>query len=287
MSEEKTIDEASVQWSKNGNTFSAAGMTVSCLDSGMYDIKQTREGVMFVKSELKTDELLTTEGTLEKDIINEITQFWEKAPVFKQLGFLHRRGILLYGPPGTGKTSLISLVVADMIKRGGVVVFSDSTETLTQGLKEIRDIEPTRQIVVLMEDLEETIRYQGASALLSLLDGEDTIDGCLFLGTTNFLQNLDNRIIGRPKRFDRLYKVTYPNASIRSTFFKHKLSPLNLSEADIEEYVTKTDGLSFAALADVVISTQCFGIPLAAATSTLKKYQKAANAKQKSDPDFD
>lgn len=281
MNDEKNSQP--VQWAEAGvNVFEASGTTISSLSPGLWRIDQGRSGPVFNKETVSTDELLITEDSIEKKIFSEIQQFWEKKEIFKTLGFLHRRGIILHGPPGTGKTSLIQLVIKDATERGGIVFYcKDYPSTFLSGLKVFRAIEPTRPIVCLFEDIEELINNYGARTLLSLLDGENNINHCINLATTNFLSSLDNRIIGRPKRFDRIYKIDYPNDAARKMYFTHKLKLLDVSDEVIAEYVGATKGLSFAALADVVISTKCFGQTLGAATKTLRMYQKAATEKAK------
>lgn len=272
-----------VQWGESGlDTFEATGRSTSALAPGLWRIDQGRNGPIFCKEKVTTDELLISENSIEKTIFKEIQDFWVKKEKFESLGFLHRRGIILHGPPGTGKTSLIHLVINDTVSRGGIVFYcKDYPSTFMSGLKVFRAIEPDRPIVCLFEDIEEIINNYGARSLLSLLDGENNINHCINLATTNFLDQLDNRIIGRPKRFDRIYKIDYPDDKARQTYFTHKLKPLDISDEVIAEYVGATKGLSFAALADVVISTKCFDVPLGKAVKVLKVYQKAATMKAK------
>lgn len=270
------------QWLVNGAVRIASGKTIQKMEAGRYRIEESRSEILFIRDETITDDLLVAEDSLEKKISLQIEQFWKKKDTFKDLGFLHRRGIILYGPPGTGKTSLINLIVADHTAQNGITFYcKDHLSVFMQGLKIFREVEPDRPMLCLFEDIEELIRYNGTRQLLGLLDGENNINHCINIATTNFLSQLDSRIVGRPKRFDCIFKIGYPNANMRRVYFTKKLNPVGVTDEVIETYVGATEGLSFAALADVVISTRCFNEPLGVVVKKLKAYQKATNAKAK------
>jgi SpoVK/Ycf46/Vps4 family AAA+-type ATPase len=60
--------------------------------------------------------------------------------------------------------------------------------------------------------------------------------------------------VGRPRRFDRVIKVGYPDEGIRRQYFAHKLE-----KKEVDKWTKKTDGLSFASLAELIISVKCLG----------------------------
>jgi SpoVK/Ycf46/Vps4 family AAA+-type ATPase len=219
-----------------------------------------------------TDNLVMCPDSQENDILSEVKKFWDSASIFKKFGYLHRRGIVLYGAPGTGKTSLINLITVENAKRNGVVFFCDGyPKTFIQGLKAFREVEPDRPIICLFEDLEEIMDNYGHRALLSLLDGEDVVDHVLNIATTNFVTRLDNRIIGRPRRFDRKFEISMPKTEARRNYLQMKFGD-KLGD-ELETFVEATEELSFAALADTVIQTQCLGMPLMEAVNSLRKLQ--------------
>src|SRR5262249_5544418 len=63
------------------------------------------------------------------------------------------------------------------------------------------------------------------------------------------------RIISRPRRFDRILRIDAPDTRQREAYFARKLP--ELSAAELEHWVQLTDGLPFAALAELVISVCC------------------------------
>ena len=205
-SEKIEKDFKATSWAEVGNNiYRSVGKTTSVLSSGAWRAAVGRDGPMFIKQNVVTDDLLLTPDSLENEIFGEIQTFWTKSENFKKLGFLHRRGIILHGPPGTGKTSLIHLIAQKTLANDGMVFYIGDPDDAKTCLKHFRAIEPTRPIICIYEEIESLINCYGESSILSLLDGEDQINHCVNIATTNFLKKLDGRITNRPKRFDRIY----------------------------------------------------------------------------------
>jgi hypothetical protein len=243
------------QYTIHGSSYYAAGNTVKKLDPGTYNIGINDAGVYYTKIEIQSDEWLTFRDSLINQVEKEIETFWSQEKVFKQYKVLHRRGMILYGPPGTGKTVLIKQIIDRIVKNGGIVFICDyRPDIVSKGLKVFRDIEPARKVVCVFEDIDTIIRQYGEEDMLNLLDGENVIDHVLNIATTNYPERLDRRIVGRPRRFDRLVKIGYPDASMREFYFKHKLG---IKDAELSKWAVATEGFTFAALAELLISVKC------------------------------
>ena len=93
------------------------------------------------------------------------------------------------------------------------------------------------------------------------------IDRVLNIATTNYPENLDRRIVGRPRRFDRVIRIGMPNDEVRRLYFTTKLS---IEKEELDLWVKKTDDFSFAAMAELVISVKCLGHTLDDAAKTLR-----------------
>jgi transitional endoplasmic reticulum ATPase len=57
--------------------------------------------------------------------------------------------------------------------------------------------------VLVLEDLDSLINDNNRSFFLNQLDGLQSNDGLLIIGTTNHLNQLDPGLSSRPSRFDR------------------------------------------------------------------------------------
>lgn len=257
------------QWAVGGlNVYQPVPSTVKVLPPGMYEIAVSEQGLIYHKRSINTDELLLFPGGLSSNILSEITSFWEKREDFVKYGFLQRRGYLFYGPPGSGKTSLTQQILQGVIKTGGIVFVCHDPRPFSRGLQAFRQIEPERPVVCLFEDLDAIVTTRdNEEQMLSILDGEDQIDRVLNIATTNYPEELDKRFAARPRRFDRKIKVDLPDAALRRFYFTHKLK----LDSDVENWVKETDGFSFAACSELVISVKCLGNDFKESVETIRQ----------------
>lgn len=265
-----SIERAQLKrWGQNGpNGWSGIGKTEKRLESGFYDAALDGSGTpVLIHKPLKTDELIRPKNPILSQVLDEIEAFWKKEDLFREHGFLHRRGYLFHGPPGSGKTALVQLIMADLIKRGGLIINGARPAFLEMVLPVVRAIEPNRQIICLFEDIDAIIAHQGDEHLLATLDGESQVDKVLNLATTNYPEKLDKRIKNRPRRFDRVLRIGMPEAQIREQYFSIKLG---IKDKELQKWVDASDGFSFAAMSDLVISVKCFDLTLGQAAKKVR-----------------
>lgn len=246
------------QWAVCGpNTYKPVSVTFPKLQSGVYSIAVSQyHGIIYQKKNICVDDLLRFPDSVSDKILGEITSFWGKGQRFQEHGFLHRRGYLLHGPAGSGKTCLVQQIIADIVNADGLVFQCNNHPSIfNDGLSQFRKVEPHRPIVCLFEDLDAIIDEHGEDEILTLLDGENQIDKVLNIATTNYPEKLDKRLVARPRRFDRVLEIGMPSATVRKMYFQKKLK---VSDEEIEKWVSASDGFSFAACAELVISICCF-----------------------------
>lgn len=250
-----------IQWTYVGkNILVPCTNTEKILRPGCYELQTSQQGqVLFKRKEIKTDTLIDFPDSLSQKILDEIDVFWGTYDQFKKYGTLHRRGYLFYGPPGSGKTCLVKQICNQIINKGDVIFDCKNPSVLLKGLENFREVEPDRKIVCIFEDLDAIIRDYGEDRLLSILDGENLVDRVLNIATTNYPEVLDKRLVGRPRRFDRLYEIVMPSKEQRRIFFDNKLLPEDKKKESLEKWVDETEGFSFAALTDLIVSVLCLG----------------------------
>ena len=257
------------QWGQlRARMFKAFSISHKSLPSGCYTVTRDRMDDMPVYSGkyIKIDSIMRFDDGIVDKVLKEVDGFWKKEKAFKQHGFLHTRGYLLYGAQGTGKSSIVWQLAQDVIERGGIVFICENPMFLADGLKVFRQVEPERPIVCVFEDIDAIIKKYGDTELLALLDGDRQIDRVINIATTNYPEVLDKRIVSRPRRFDRIYKILPPNDKVRTAFLTEKLP----KGKKVKEWIKKTEGLSFAALTETLISVLCLGNKLDETVKILK-----------------
>jgi SpoVK/Ycf46/Vps4 family AAA+-type ATPase len=136
----------------------------------------------------------------------------------------------------------------------------------------LRQVELERPVVCIFEDIDAIIRQCGDSQLLQMLDGNAQINKVVNLASTNYPERLNRRIIARPRRFDRLIKIGAPEARLRQAYFARKLP--ELTPTQLHRWVELSNGLPFAALAELVISVECLSYDLESAAATLHELDR-------------
>jgi hypothetical protein len=184
-------------------------------------------------------------------LFSEVEQFIDGQATYKDLGLPWKRGIVLYGPPGNGKTKIIrtlasyfNLQMTNMSKsiNNGCPeiavenkVFAGKTGPLstlsTSSLVSLFYPEKRKPTIYYIEDMDKLLPGSSAdipavrlSALLNEIDGVDSVDGVLFIATTNHANELAEAIMARPGRFDTLYEITLPgDTQILKMLNRHKI----------------------------------------------------------------
>ena len=264
-------NEFGFQWMITGtNTFQVCGRTVPELPAGAYSCFQDNCGnPVFQVRDLHVDELIDFPDSLPANILQEIERFWTMGDRFARYGFLHRRGYLFYGKQGCGKSSLIHQIIARVVADGHVAFFCQHPYFFTRCVQRFREVEPERPIVCVFEDIDAIIQNYGDSELLQWLDGNTQVDKAVNLASTNYPEKLDRRIISRPRRFDRILRIDAPDARMREAYFARKLPELSADE--LRRWVELSEGIPFAALAEMVISVCCLDNDLVETAELLKK----------------
>jgi energy-coupling factor transporter ATP-binding protein EcfA2 len=254
------------------NQFTPCGPTVVGLPPGVYKAHKVHSvGLVYTKVPVKVEELIKFPDSTSEKVITEIRDFWDRKDLFKKFSFPHKRGILLWGPPGSGKSSTIQLIIKDVIDRKGCVLLFDNPSTFIEGYNTFRKIQPETPVVVIMEDLDEIIHRWGENEVLQILDGVHRIHKTCFLATTNYPQRLKARVVNRPSRFDKRFKIDFPNEECRRVYIE------NIKESqdiDVDKWVEDTDEFSFAHLKELFIATQILGNEYQEALDTLKSMRQ-------------
>lgn len=183
-------------------------------------------------------------------ILKDIETFWNSEEEYVKRGRVYKRNMLLYSPPGMGKTSLINLLVEDLVKNrnGFVLSLTDDNDILNfnDAMSYIRAIMPTKPIIVIIEDIDNFIG-EGAdnkleTEILNMLDGINKHSNILTIATTNYPENLTERYLKRPSRFNRKFSFTYPDEALRREFLTKVNLAEDIAKIDLDKWVKETEG---------------------------------------------
>lgn len=291
--EEDEIDEnqekisvSYAQWNRldGGAGFVAIGKSVKTLPPGLYDFVVQQNTLIWVPVKSRTDNILNFPDSVTAEVVAEIEKFWNREEAFKTHGLPYKRGILLWGPAGSGKSSTLQLLARDVVSRGGVVIMFNSTDTFLAGYRQIREVQPEVPIVVLMEDLDAIIERQNESKILNLLDGVEDVHKVVFVATTNFLGRLGARIVNRPSRFDRRFKVAHPKAASRKMYLDTLVKKDD--KVDIDRMVKDTEGMSLAHLKELFVATAILESDYDKTLTILKKMRERPGPGDDSEEDI-
>ena len=275
------------QWSINGDgTFMPSPETTKELSPGLYDPHYSnRMGEWGLRRQrINTDELYELPTKEIAVILSDLKSFWKKKDVYKKYKLIHKRGILLYGDPGCGKSGILQLCMKHIINDLSGLVINLKDDESVRGymdlIPKLRQIEPERPLVVIIEDIDAIAGDSNyvTSQLLNLLDGVKQIENVVYIATTNYPEKLAERITNRPSRFDRRYYVSPPTKEVRMSYLKNKIG--DDSDIDFDKWVKDTEGMSMSHLKELFISVFLLDNKYEDAIDHLRELKKSPRIKK-------
>ena len=165
---------------------------------------------------------------MKENLISDVQGFFDNQELYKQFAVPWKRGVILHGVPGNGKTVSIKALMASLYSRPDPIpsLYVKSFETNCQTEQyAIRQIFQQARIMapclLIFEDLDSLVNDDIRSYFLNEVDGLESNDGILMIGSTNHLDKLDPAISKRPSRFDRKYHFKIPGEEERRAYVEY------------------------------------------------------------------
>ncbi|KAI9881257.1 MAG: hypothetical protein M1830_005543 [Pleopsidium flavum] len=206
------------------------------------------------------------DSAMKKKLIDDIEGFFDRKNAYKQFAVPWKRGIIFHGVPGNGKTISIKALMHSLSVRSEPVpsLYVKSFDACQGPQYSIRSIfahaRNSAPCLLIFEDIDSLVTDKVRSYFLNEVDGLESNDGIIMIGSTNHLEKLDPAISKRPSRFDRKYEFKLPAETERTAYCEYWRGQLanNASidfPASLSPAISKlTEGFSFAYLKELFIT---------------------------------
>ncbi|KAL9035316.1 MAG: hypothetical protein Q9180_004927 [Flavoplaca navasiana] len=227
----------------------------------------TKDSELWKSVQHSTWDDVILDETMKKTLVDDVEGFFDRKDDYKQFGVPWKRGIIFHGIPGNGKTISIKALVHFLSSRSNPIptLYVKSLAGCRGPHYAIRRIftkaRETAPCLLVFEDLDSLITDKVKSFFLNEVDGLESNDGIMMIGSTNYLDRLDPGIAKRPSRFDRKYHFALPAAAERTRYCDYWRSKLaNNNSIDFPPKLSAaiadiTEGFSFAYLKEAFITS--------------------------------
>ncbi|MBA3872034.1 MAG: ATP-binding protein [Anaerolineae bacterium] len=165
---------------------------------------------------------------LKHDLMEDVSSFFTKGvDVYRRLNLKPFRKLLLAGVPGTGKTMICSALAKWALEQKHVVIYVSSA-VRRQGTDYGASFDKIEQALsvaassslptlILLEELDAYLHEEEKALVLNVLDGNESEindKGTLLIATTNYPEAIDERVLKRPGRLDRIFIIPETRAAV-------------------------------------------------------------------------
>ena len=250
-----TLDLKSFHYLENGEIgFSALDTikTTNILDSGFYSLFYEGHPTYNVRvSLLVNKESVKLHSFPDKEKLDNIFKMFFDNSIYQKitnLGFYHKLGILMYGKEGCGKSTILKYYCNQAIIKNGALVFyiTQQDHDLTHCWNFITNIRKIQNnpVIVVFEEMDVLVNRNLESLLKTILDGNLSIDNCIFFATTNYINQIPEALKNRPSRFKYSINIEGIHSEVDIYPIIEKMLKDKFSEEEFKEWSIELKGSS-------------------------------------------
>lgn len=231
------------------------------------DVKWSKDKHLWTSvQETSWDDVIVSPGIKSK-FSRDIDGFFDNRSLYQNAKIPWKRGIIFHGVPGVGKTLFIKILMKTLDQRSPAIstLYIKSLDACAGPKWSIQQIfrkaRRTAPCLLVLEDLDSLVSNHTRSYFLNEVDGSDSNDGILMIGSTNHLEQLDPAVTRRPSRFDRKHHFGLPTEPERVAYCQYWCRKYIASDGvDFPEEICAvmaklTEGFTFAYLKETFISS--------------------------------
>jgi len=187
-----------------------------------------------------------------KDLFElEIFGFLNDVEAYNKEG-INKRGVMLYGRAGVGKTTLGHIICTYAPDYTVVWITPEMINENNRGMSSMKVLyrlaDFVSPCVFMLEDLdlygEDRDSGHGdmrLGALMNILDGVNSVNNSITVGTTNRIESIEKALKNRPGRFDRVVEIPPLDKDLRHTMFTQRLKGWKTTKETIDYIINETN----------------------------------------------
>jgi hypothetical protein len=153
---------------------------------------------------------------LKDEILHDVHAFFERGVnIYKRLNLNPFRKLLFAGVPGTGKSMLCNALAKWIIEKEYQAIYISSADSDGSSFWKIQRAlyvaaDSNKPTLIILEELDAYLSNDEKALILNVLDGSESFEneaGTLLISTTNYPEAIDERVMKRPGRLDRIFII--------------------------------------------------------------------------------